>query len=162
MSTPFSGIVKWLSELTEQTTAADTDVMPIGATSPRKITIANLKEALGINTLNRNLANRLDWTLIETNIPATATTQFPADKKEIYVGIIYGANNNVYVLSKILCAGFDFSSGSYTFHLIGGKQSGTNSAGGYIAIKTGSVYIDSVFHNEVNIKSSSKYFVAYR
>lgn len=55
MSAAFTGIVKLLSELTEQTTAADTDVMPIGATSPRKITIANLKEALGIGALNRNL-----------------------------------------------------------------------------------------------------------
>ena len=55
MSTVFSGIVKLLSELAEQTTAEDTDVMPIGATSPKKITIANLKEVLGINALNRKL-----------------------------------------------------------------------------------------------------------
>lgn len=55
MSTVFSGIVKLLSELAEQTTAEDTDVMPIGATSPKKITIANLKEALGIGALNRKL-----------------------------------------------------------------------------------------------------------
>lgn len=44
----FTGIIKTLSELTEQTTAADTDVIPIGASSPKKITFANLRKALGI------------------------------------------------------------------------------------------------------------------
>lgn len=51
----FTGIIKTLANLTEQTTAADTDVMPIGESSPRKISIANLKEVLGINALNSNL-----------------------------------------------------------------------------------------------------------
>ena len=55
----FTGIIKTLADLTAQTTAADTDVMPIGTTSPKKITIANLKEALGINALNRNIENKI-------------------------------------------------------------------------------------------------------
>lgn len=55
----FTGIIKTLADLTAQTTAADTDVMPIGATSPKKITIANLKEALGINAINRNNENKI-------------------------------------------------------------------------------------------------------
>lgn len=52
----FTGIIKTLADLTAQTTAADTDVVPIGITSPKKITIANLKEALGIGELNRKFA----------------------------------------------------------------------------------------------------------
>lgn len=57
MSTAFSGIVKLLSELTEQTTAADTDIIPIGATSPRKITFANLRKALGLDRIVYSFTN---------------------------------------------------------------------------------------------------------
>lgn len=56
----FTGIIKTLADLTAQTTAVDTDVMPIGTTSPKKITIANLKEALGINALYRKFAVIVD------------------------------------------------------------------------------------------------------
>ena len=82
----FTGIIKTLADLIAQTTAADTDVMIIGTTSPKKITIANLKEALGINALNRNitdLANLSNMKMVWVNQSGTYTFPLPIGKMAI-------------------------------------------------------------------------------
>lgn len=51
----FSGEIKKPNEFVEKTTLSDTDVVMVGGDTLNKMTVSNLKEALGINTLNRNL-----------------------------------------------------------------------------------------------------------
>lgn len=52
----FSGVGKFLSDLTAQTAATDTDLVPIGAPGTlKKITFANLRKALGVDTINTSI-----------------------------------------------------------------------------------------------------------
>ena len=51
----FTGIIKTLQDLTAQTTAEDTDLIPIGTSVLKKISFANLRKALGVDALNSNL-----------------------------------------------------------------------------------------------------------
>lgn len=118
MSTAFSGIVKLLSELTEQTTAADTDVMPIGATSPRKITIANLKEVLGINALNRNITdldNRVAGFNSKRLSVSTGKTgiylKVPSTNWLKCVAFVIGCNNISAVIQETVFAYLDANTG---------------------------------------------------
>ena len=54
----FTGIIKTLQDLTAQTTAEDTDLIPIGTSVLKKISFANLRKALGVDALNSNINSR--------------------------------------------------------------------------------------------------------
>lgn len=65
----FSGVVKRIIDLAEQTTTSDTDCIPIGGTTLKRITIANLRKALGIDSLyekNDDLSNSIS--LLNSNM----------------------------------------------------------------------------------------------
>ena len=46
-----------INQLTSQTTLQDTDYFIVGGDDAKKITVAQMKEALGINSLNTKLKN---------------------------------------------------------------------------------------------------------
>lgn len=46
-----------INQLTSQTTLQDTDYFIVGGDDAKKITVAQMKEALGINSLNTNMNN---------------------------------------------------------------------------------------------------------
>ena len=54
----FTGVIKTLQDLAAQTTAEDTDLIPIGTSVLKKISFANLRKALGVDALNSNITPR--------------------------------------------------------------------------------------------------------
>ena len=111
-----------------------------------------------------NEANaKWDWTLVQKNISPTTTTQFtlPSDCNEVLVGVTF-SENRIFVISKTFYRGYDFTDSDYTLHMLGGYQLASSFAGCYIGVKTGNVYVDSVWYNGKDIKNNTKYFVAYR
>ena len=108
----FTGIIKTLQDLTAQTTAEDTDLIPIGTSVLKKITFANLRKALGVDALNSNIQNLKDSisgiytaNLSVPNITIdgtvyTGTTEIvylriknTADTRAILIGIAVGASD---------------------------------------------------------------------
>ena len=63
----FTGIIKTLQDLTAQTTAEDTDLIPIGTSVLKKITFANLRKALGVDALNSNMQVTINNTITLTS-----------------------------------------------------------------------------------------------
>lgn len=68
----FTGIIKTLQDLTAQTTAEDTDLIPIGTSVLKKISFANLRKALGVDALNSNMSK---WHMLRqtVTVPGGAT-----------------------------------------------------------------------------------------
>lgn len=60
-----------IGELDPQTTLQDTDYFIVGGDDAKKITVAQMKEALGINSLNTNM---LKVKVVELSISANANT----------------------------------------------------------------------------------------
>ena len=52
-----------INQLTSQTTLQDTDYFIVGGDDAKKITVAQMKEALGINSLNTNMITTEDFTV---------------------------------------------------------------------------------------------------
>ena len=52
-----------INHLTSQTTLQDTDYFIVGGDDAKKITVAQMKEALGINSLNTNMITTEDFTV---------------------------------------------------------------------------------------------------
>lgn len=55
-----------INQLTSQTTLQDTDYFIVGGDDAKKITVAQMKEALGINSLNTNMITAEDFTVLTT------------------------------------------------------------------------------------------------
>lgn len=56
-----------INQLAAQTTLSDSDYFIVGGSDAKKITVAQMKEALGINALNGNLQSRSSSILIPAN-----------------------------------------------------------------------------------------------
>ena len=77
----FSGVGKFLSDLTAQTAATDTDLVPIGAPGTlKKITFANLRKALGVDTINTSIGTL-------TSLSTTTKTSLVDAINEIFTSV---------------------------------------------------------------------------
>ena len=68
----FTGIIKTLQDLTAQTTAEDTDLIPIGTSVLKKISFANLRKALGVDALNSKIGIKTLYYEVSASGPAYA------------------------------------------------------------------------------------------
>lgn len=62
-----------ISQLSAQTTLQDTDYFIVGGDDAKKITVAQMKEALGINTLNTNMRYFAKFDSPNFNLEANTT-----------------------------------------------------------------------------------------
>ena len=70
----FTGVIKTLQDLATQTTAEDTDLIPIGTSVLKKISFANLRKALGVDALNSNKLDASDILYVPANADITGAS----------------------------------------------------------------------------------------
>lgn len=68
-----------INQLTSQTTLQDTDYFIVGGDDAKKITVAQMKEALGINSLNTNMRylKKIDYSPISLQANVTKSVTVP-------------------------------------------------------------------------------------
>ena len=102
-----------IKDLAAQTTLSDTDYFIVGGADAKKITVAQMKEALGINELNTNMKS-LIWSYTvnagSITVPANAAYAFSgkAPSLEGYnaVGVLsvyHSDNDGRLAISKFYC-----------------------------------------------------------
>lgn len=102
-----------IKDLAAQTTLADTDYFIVGGADAKKITVAQMKEALGIDELNTNMKS-LIWSYTvnagSITVPANASYAFSgkAPSLEGYnaVGVLsvyHSDNDGKLAISKFYC-----------------------------------------------------------
>lgn len=89
-----------INQLTSQTTLQDTDYFIVGGDDAKKITVAQMKEALGINSLNTKISGIASKRIYNKNSATAtpgnvATLQFDSEwegYKAIGIGAVYIGN----------------------------------------------------------------------
>ena len=180
----FSGVGKFLSDLTAQTAATDTDLVPIGAPGTlKKITFANLRKALGVDTINTSIGTL-------TSLSTTTKTSLVDAINEIFTSVDTLNRKLVWVQAGDVTGGTSISLpgawnelsvmviGTGTYHTanfsrtqavstarsykLGYYFSSSTYAGLDISISTTSIRINSLFEQGTSQTASARMIVWYR
>lgn len=90
-----------ISQLSAQTTLQDTDYFIVGGDDAKKITVAQMKEALGINTLNTKILKAKRVTLsgnVQANTDHNISVDFGIEPVACFIEKVIGSGNTTNIV----------------------------------------------------------------